>query len=211
MHYVQQGWTVRGEALSSILNNFTELMFLWEWSLEVLKDTEMKARVRGVQTIMPAFNFIFGCSIGESLLRQVDNLSRALQDASISAAEGYAIAQDVIKTLSKDRNDESFSLFWERLIKLKEEIGANEPKLPRKRKRPVRLDESESRQTYHFCDTPKERYRLMSFEAYDQVVQTIKQRFDQPDFLKYIHLQNLLLNSAKGKDWATELQQLATV
>ena len=41
-------WTVRGEALASVLNNHDELMELWDWSLDVLKDTEMKSRINGV-------------------------------------------------------------------------------------------------------------------------------------------------------------------
>ena len=43
-------WTVRGEALESILNNYVELMDLWDWSIETLHDTNMKARIRGIQT-----------------------------------------------------------------------------------------------------------------------------------------------------------------
>ena len=86
MPYLQ--WTVRGEALSSILNNFKELMELWEWSIQVLKDTEIKARVIGVQAVMPSFNFLFGCSLGAIILKQADNLSRALQNSTISASRG---------------------------------------------------------------------------------------------------------------------------
>ena len=32
-------WTVRGESLESILNNFDELMELWDWPLENIRDT----------------------------------------------------------------------------------------------------------------------------------------------------------------------------
>ena len=42
-------WTVRGEALAAVINNHEEFMELWEWSLDILNDTEMKARIRGVQ------------------------------------------------------------------------------------------------------------------------------------------------------------------
>ena len=41
-------WTVRGESLASVIKNHAELMELWGWSLIVSKDTEMKARIRGV-------------------------------------------------------------------------------------------------------------------------------------------------------------------
>ena len=41
-------WTVRAEALAAVINNQAELMILCDWSLTVSKDTEMKARIRGV-------------------------------------------------------------------------------------------------------------------------------------------------------------------
>ena len=72
-------WTVHVEALAATLNNHSELIDLWDWSLTILTDREMKARIRGVQAMMSSFDFFFGCSLGERLLKQTDNLSTALQ------------------------------------------------------------------------------------------------------------------------------------
>lgn len=113
-------WTVRGEALASVLNNHDELMKLWDWSPEVLKHTEMKSRIIGVKSIMAKFSFYFGCCLGEKILQQTDNLSRALQSSSISAAQGNMLARDVVKILLTDRSDESFDLFWARIIQRRE-------------------------------------------------------------------------------------------
>lgn len=98
---------------------FLELMELWEWSLEICKDTEMKARIRGVQGMMTTFSFYFGCTLGEFVLKHTDNLSRVLQGSSISAAQGQQVAEDVCKTLSRDRSEAAFDLFWTRLLKRK--------------------------------------------------------------------------------------------
>ena len=124
-------WTVRGEALASVLNNHDELMELWDWSLDVLKDTEMKSRINGVKSMMTKFSFYFGCCLGEKILRQTDNLSRALQSSSISAAQGNKLAVDVVKTLKTDRSDESFDLFWARIKQRKDkEIESIEDPVP---------------------------------------------------------------------------------
>ena len=60
-----------------------ELMQLWEWSLEdtemTLKDTEMKARIRGVQGMMSTFPIYSGDMLGKFVLKYTDNLSRALR------------------------------------------------------------------------------------------------------------------------------------
>ena len=50
-------WTVRAEALQSALENYRVLMELWEGSVEVVNDTEMKARVLSVQSAMHTFDF----------------------------------------------------------------------------------------------------------------------------------------------------------
>ena len=171
-------WTVRGEALESILNNYIELMNLWDWSIDTLHDTEMKARICGVQANMPTFDFVYGCCLGIMLLKQTDNLSRTLQDPKMSAAEGNAIAQDVIKTLSKDRDDSAHDLFWERVCKRKDELNVSDPKLPRKRRLPRTIEDGIAG-TYHFPSTPKDYYRQIYFQAIDAATNCIKQRFDQ--------------------------------
>ena len=111
-------------------------MNLWDWSINTLHDTEMKARIRGIQANMPTFDFVYGCSFGILLLKQTDNLSRALKDSKVSAAVGSAIAHDVIKTLSKDWNDGAYELFWECILKRQKEFNVQDPKLPRQKKLP---------------------------------------------------------------------------
>jgi predicted DNA-binding protein YlxM (UPF0122 family) len=41
-------WTVRAQALESIITNCHALQALWEESLTFVKDTEMKSRIQGV-------------------------------------------------------------------------------------------------------------------------------------------------------------------
>ena len=45
-------WTVRAVALKSITDNFSVLLKLWDESLEVVRETEMKARIQGVAAQM---------------------------------------------------------------------------------------------------------------------------------------------------------------
>ena len=48
---------MRGEALAAVINNHAELMELWDWLLTVSKDTELKARIRGVKRMMTTFDY----------------------------------------------------------------------------------------------------------------------------------------------------------
>ncbi len=53
-----------------------------------------------------------GTVLGESILRLTDNLSKALQGSTLSAAEGQKVADMTLRTICTLRNDESFDLFW---------------------------------------------------------------------------------------------------
>ena len=106
------GWTVRGNALAAFIDNFINLMDLWDLPLQATSDTEMKARLQGIKAVMSTFQFLFSCSLRKIILKQTDSLSKILKNPSIPAAQGQEIAYLVTETLSKDRYNEKFELFW---------------------------------------------------------------------------------------------------
>ena len=66
----------------------------------------MKARVQGVESQMRSFEFIFCSLLGEKIFKQTDNLSRTLQDPTMPAAQGYEVAQTVLKCLKNAELDD---------------------------------------------------------------------------------------------------------
>ena len=58
-------------------------------------------------------------------------LSKTLQNLSISAAQRKEIVHLVIETLSKDRCDEKFELFWSNLMNKKTRIRCSGPEAAR--------------------------------------------------------------------------------
>ena len=48
---------VRGDTLNSLINNHTELINVWESGIPSTTDTEIKARMIGVQTTMRKLSF----------------------------------------------------------------------------------------------------------------------------------------------------------
>ena len=113
-------WTVKPESLNSILENFTVLLGLWDESVEVVRDTEMKARIQGVTAQMKKFDFFFGVSLGLLILKHTDNISRTLQRTDMSAAEGQKVMHSTLSTLQTIRDDSSFSHFWKRITAILE-------------------------------------------------------------------------------------------
>ena len=57
-----------------------------------------------------------------------------------------------------------------------------------------------------FPSTVEDRYRKIYFEALDLVLQSIKQRFDQPGYHIYCKLECLLLKAAQNTDYSDELR-----
>ena len=104
-------WTVRADAMQSIIKNYKILQELWEQAADVARDTETIARIQGVVSQMKTFEYFFGLVFGEMLLRHVDNLSRTLQKPC-STSEGWSIADMTRRTLQKMRSEENFDLFW---------------------------------------------------------------------------------------------------
>ena len=199
-------WTVRAEALQSILDNYSVLCELWEESIEKVHDTEMKARIQGVAAQMLKFDFFFGVSLGKLILRHSDNLSRTLQRHDMSAAEGQSVTSMVLATLEGLRTDEMFNLFFQCVKASARDLDVAEPNLPRRRKVPRRLDDGHGPAA--FPTSIEEHYRPVYFEALDLITSCIKDRFDQPGYKTYSELETLILNAASGKPYDKELKSV---
>ena len=85
-------WTVRADSLQSILANFETLQSVWDEALEYVKDSDMKARVRGVSTHLRNFDIFFVTMLGHLILSHSDNLSCTFRGIDISASEGQSVA-----------------------------------------------------------------------------------------------------------------------
>ena len=117
------------------------------------------------------------------LLRHTDNFNRTLQHDHVSAAEGQAIATMTTASLATPRNDGHFDLFWEKVQQMASERDVNEPKLPRQQKRPARFEEGMAPPEFH--STVKEFYCHIYYEALDLIVESIRDRYDQPGYRVY--------------------------
>ena len=191
-------WTVRPESIHSILANYETLEKTWDEAITATHDTEAKARIQGVVAQMRTFEFFFGSSLAELILKHTDNLSRTLQHVAMSAAEGQEVAAMTVATLNSFRSDERFDQFWTMVMMKAEALGVKEPQLHRRRKLPRRFDEGLSSGDY--AATPKAHFKRCYFEAIDLIVNCIQDRFDQPGYRIYHLLETLLLKACKQEE-----------
>ena len=137
-------WTVKAAALNSIIVNYKHLIETFEESKSDTDDTELKARLNGVIAMMQKFDYYFGIELGLKILRHTDNLSKALQKREMSASEGKELALATLSTLESFISDDEYEEFWESVISKTNDLEIEEPKLPRKRKKPARYSDGES-------------------------------------------------------------------
>ena len=163
----------------------------------------MKGRIIGVQAQMLRYNTLFGLQLCKRILKITDNLSRTLQRQSMSAAEGQALAEMTSRTLQGMRTNESFSLFFSLVNRLSERTGTEPPVLPRKRKAPQRYEIGLG-EGFH-SKTAEEHYRLQYYEVLDVVITSIKTRFEQPGYLMYKNLEDLLVRAANNQSFDESL------
>ncbi|XP_065191926.1 zinc finger MYM-type protein 1-like [Sycon ciliatum] len=201
-------WTVRGDALESIITNYTTLFQLWNECLESAArlDPDVKARIIGVDTVMGDFKFLFGLKLSETILKITDNLSKALQATSMSAAEAQHVASLTVKTLQDMRSDQSWSSFYALVTALQGKLDVDEPVLPRRRKVPRRFEDGQAAGTHP--ERAEDLYRVAYFEALDLAVSSIQERFDQPGYAMYRNLEELLLQALRDDDHTAAMQQV---
>ena len=154
----------------------------------------MRSRIQGISVCKNSFNLFYGLVLAEVLLNHSDNLSKTLQSLHMSAAQGQKAAEMTVDTLQSLRDNDSFDLFWQRVLLLAKESGVNDPELPRPRKRPRRYANDISEED--LPTTVEDIYWPIYFEALDQVINGIKSRFGQPGCRIYSKLEDLLVKAA---------------
>ena len=196
-------WTVRAASLKSVLDNYGVLQALWDEAQSWRLDSEMRARIIGVATQMQSFEFVFGVSLGNLLLHHTDNLSKSLQQSTLSAAEGQRLAKLTLEVLESLRRQDQFDTFFARVLIHQKEFDIDEPTVPRKRRIPGRFKVGTGEG--HFHTTAADYYRQIYFEVLDHAVAAVKDRFDQPGYRIYQNLQELIIKACQGKDFISEL------
>ena len=194
-------WTVRREACTAIISNYTYLNELWDESLGLgpnnknKPDSDTRAKILGAQTSMKSFKFLFGIHLNKRVLERTDMLAKRLQGYDVSAAEGAEMARTMKLELEAQRCDSVFDQFWDVVEEDRVKFKVDQPTLPRN--------------SNH--EGPKELYRSIYFETYDSIAATITERFDQEDFNIYQDIQEVFLKAIKGIPYNDELERICQV
>ena len=107
-------WTVRTESMKSILDNWVALQQVWDESSDGNLEPEIKGRIIGVKSQMNTFNYFYRVTILQLVLRHSDNLSKTLQESSLTSCQGKEIAELTLQTINSSENE--FELLWQKTV-----------------------------------------------------------------------------------------------
>ena len=182
-------WTVQVNCFQRIINNYRFLYELWD---ECLKESglnrDVKLRIIGCKSQMETFDFYFGLKLGKLLFSHTDKLSQTLQSEKISAVSSKRLAMLTVETIPDLRNSKSFDAFDDLCLKEIQKIEfVEELILKRKRKEPKYsllhyLEGNKSESEAHHPTTPRDHYQKQFYQAFDVLISSVRDCFDQPSF-----------------------------
>ena len=199
-------WTVCGDALQSILDHWSTLGHLWEECLDTRLDPDAKARITGVKAQMSSYDLLFGMHLSKTILKHADNLNQTLQKQQMSAAEGQGIADLTVATLDRMLSDEALELFFALVERSRENLGADSPSSPSKRRAPARFGFGSGAGNH--VESVEDLYRQKYFEALNLCIAMIKDHFDQPGYAVYRNLEEVLVMAANGNPHEEQLKAI---
>ena len=185
-------WTVRHSSITSILKNYRILMDTLE-QIQVGHD-EYAAKASGLLNKMEQFNTYFGLKLANQIFAPTEQFSTNLQAVDVTVQEALRGAALLVSYLKSLRTETMYNRFYDHTV---EESGSltEEPKLPRIRKAPRRIDHGSSPHTYACA---KDIYRHAYYEALDLVSEEVERRFQQSDINTIKEIEVVLLSASNG-------------
>ena len=114
----------------------------------------------------------------------------------MSAISARRNGEVTLKVLSNLRNEESFRLFYNKVVTFSKSYAFEKgPRLSRKRRVPPRFEIGSGENSYP--ETPEDHYRTIYYEVLDVIMSSIDERFNQPGFQVYANAESLLVKSLK--------------
>ena len=124
-------------------------MKLWGWAQDNVSDSDMKARIIGVQAKMQTFSFFYGLQLAIVVPSHSDNLSTSLERAELCAVDAQENARLSVTVLQGIRSDRDASLHWTKVTQAAVKLELQAPSLPHCRKMPSRYFEGNTQPEHH--------------------------------------------------------------
>ena len=145
---------------------------------------------------MESFETYFGLKLAHKIFAAAEQFSVNLQAKDITIREASCGVVLLVSHLKSLRTESNFDVFYKQTLVHSSSL-TEEPKLPRYRKIPKRLDDGDSPHCY---SSPKDKYRHGYFEVFELAAGEIERRFEQSDLstTTCTKIENTLISAANG-------------
>ena len=117
-------------------------------------------------------------------------LSATLQTPNTSAAEAQKLSRQTVDTIVLLREEAHFNKLCDDMLSKATILEVDNPKLPRRRKAPQRIEECFTGNAKPECHSGiQSHYRQIYYEALDFVISAIQKRFEKPGYQIYVSLE----------------------
>ena len=152
---------------------------------------EYAAKASGLFNKMEQFETCFGLQFAFLLFGPAEQFSTNIQAVDITVQEAIKGASLLASHLKSLRTEAMYNRFYDKILKESQPL-TEEPKLPRNRKLPKRLDSGSSAHQYQ---SARDLYRHAYYEALDLISEEVTRRFEQEDLFL---IEILMIKHANG-------------
>ena len=196
-------WTARTGAIEAILKDYSLLMDTLEEIHETTHD-EYGLKASGLLHSLEKFNTLFGLRLGHNLFGAAENVSLTLQRKNITIQDALTAIDTAKKYFKRVRSEEEFNQFYEKTVKLSDELNIGAPELPSQRRRTARYESGSSAHVYM---TAKSYFRHLYYEACDLLTGELERRFENRHVYEVLSLEHTLVRAANGDNFHADLKK----
>lgn len=185
---------MRVKSLKTVSANYSELIkFLQDGIEKKLFETVVTAN--GFLKLFKSFKFLYLLQTCILIFERIEKLNAELQKTDLNLNESHAKISRLIQSF-KGMRDSGYDNLWEKVEELKKKLNVEDAILPRTRKAPRRLENSE----VHIFQTSKDYYRKVYFEILDTVITSLEDRFNS-ETMNFLNLcENFVIGENNNND-----------
>ena len=191
-------WTVRTGVIDAVIVNYSVLLETMKEIAETTKD-EYGLKANEIFAALGKFHTLFDLKLGHLVFSAAEKVSRTLRGIDTSIQEAMKCVEIAKNFYRRHRVDVEFEKFYALVFKQSTELGLENPRIGRRRRLPLRLDDGSAPHTH---ETPKDFYRQQYFEACDILLRDLEDRFCQEEVSNpLLSIESLLVDAANGREY----------
>lgn len=179
-------WACRSEAISAIKENYTSILAAIEEIVDNTKESNVRAKGKGILHQMKTFEFIFAILMLDPILSSILKINAFLQSSNINLLTALEIIESLKKFLVSMRNtEEDFTDIYHKTVQMCKNYDTEIPQL-KKRKVSTKID--------NYMSSKEEEMKVsVYYSTLDHMISGINIRFNQETINMIRSIGNLLI------------------